>query len=116
MEEGMLRRAQSLRKNATKEENDLWYKFLRNYPVQWKRQKVIAGYIVDFYCSRAKLVVELDGSQHYEKDAMEYDRVRTEILNSLEIQVIRFTNLDISRNFPGVCQAIDREVRVRLGV
>ena len=61
-----LTRAQELRKNATKEENHLWYDFLRTYPVQFLRQKPFGPYIVDFYCHKAKLAIELDGSQHYE--------------------------------------------------
>ncbi len=67
MKEGMRKRAEELRKYATTEENKLWYQYLQTYPVQWNRQKIIGGYIVDFYCHQAKLVIEVDGSQHYEK-------------------------------------------------
>ncbi len=68
------KRSQELRKNATKEENKLWYQFLKNYPIQFKRQYPMGSYFVDFYCYRAKLIVELDGSQHCEPEAVEYDK------------------------------------------
>ncbi len=102
--------AQSLRKNATKEERRLWYDYLKSCPKQFKRQTVIGNYIVDFYCEKAKLVIELDGSQHYEEDAQAYDAKRTGYLDSLGITVLRFTNLDILKNFVGVCTAIDKKV------
>lgn len=99
--------AQKLRRTMTKEERKLWYNFLRTYPVQFRRQLVIGGYIVDFYCEKSKLAIELDGSQHYEPEAMEADQRRTAYLASQGISVMRFTNLDMKENFPGVCQAID---------
>ncbi len=70
--------AKKLRKNMTKEERHLWYDFLRQYPVRFLRQKVIDNYIVDFYCAKAKLVIELDGGQHYEESIQRYDKIRTE--------------------------------------
>lgn len=112
--ETLRKRSQQLRTNATKEERRLWYDYLREYPVQWKRQKVIGTYIVDFYCDKAKLAIELDGSQHYEDDNLEYDRSRTDYLNSVGVEVIRFTNTDISQRLRGVCDAIDLAVRARL--
>ena len=108
------KRAQELRKNMTLEERILWYQYLRSYPVQWNRQKVIGSYIVDFYCKRAKLVVELDGSQHYEESGREYDARRTQFLNAQGLKVLRFTNTEVKTNLPGVCQVIDREVRQNL--
>ena len=105
-------RAQELRKNATKEENHLWYDFLKGYPVQFNRQKPLGPYFADFYCDKAKLVVELDGSQHYEGDAPEYDAIRTEYLEKTEgLTVLRFTNRDIKTNFEGVCITIDQTVK-----
>ena len=98
--------SQDLRKNATKEEKRLWYDYLKSYPLQFKRQKVIGNYIVDFYCGKVKLVIELDGSQHFEDDAIEYDKERTEYLKSLGISVLRFTNSDIHKNFEGVCKLV----------
>ena len=108
----MRTRAQQLRKNATKEEKHLWYDFLRTDPVQFLRQRPVGPYIVDFYCHKAKLVVELDGSQHYEGDRPQYDAARTAYLEEQEcLRVLRFSNLEVKRNFEGVCAAIDRFVR-----
>ena len=108
----MRTRAQQLRKNATKEENRLWYDFLRAYPLQFRRQAVFGPYIVDFYCARAGLAVELDGSQHYEDGGLAYDAARTAHLEKQKhLTVLRFTNLEIKENFEGVCTAIDRFVR-----
>ncbi len=108
--------AQKLRKEATKEENTLWYQYLRHYPVQFRRQCPIGNYIVDFYCAKALLVVELDGSQHYELEGIAQDAARTRYLTSLGIYVLRFSNRDINQNLRGVCQAIDLAVRVRYGI
>ena len=80
--------AKELRKNATKQETHLWYDFLRSYPVRFQRQKTISGFIVDFYCHKAKLIIELDGSQHYTDEGMAYDEERTQILNQYNLQVI----------------------------
>ena len=103
--------AQNLRKNMTLEERILWYQYLKTYPVQWNRQKVIGPYIVDFFCKRAKLIVELDGSQHYEPETADYDQKRTVYLNSLGYAVLRFSNTDIKTNLSGVCEVIDRAVK-----
>ncbi|MEA4924226.1 MAG: endonuclease domain-containing protein [Syntrophomonadaceae bacterium] len=102
--------SRSLRNNATKQENHLWYDFLRKHPLRFNRQRIIGEYIVDFYCPKANLVIELDGSQHYEEDAVEYDKRRTDYLKSLGLTVIRFTNADVDRNFDGVCQTIERAI------
>ena len=104
-------RAQALRKNMTLEERILWYQYLRTYPIQWNRQKVIGPYIVDFYCKRAKLIIELDGSQHYDPETAAYDRQRTAYLNSLGYAVLRFSNTDVKTNLSGVCEVIDRTVK-----
>ena len=109
------RKAQTLRKNQTKEENHLWYDFLKSYPIQFKRQYQVGQYYVDFYCHQAKLVLELDGSQHYEEKGAAYDAQRTEYLNAQGLEVLRFANTDIWKNFAGVCEEIDTQVRRRLG-
>ena len=115
MEQKELRkRSQNLRKQMTKEERHLWYDFLKNYPVQFKRQYSIGAYIVDFYCFHAKLIVELDGSQHCEPKAIEYDRNRTAYLQKQGFLVMRFSNLDIMTQFRAVCEAIDTAVRNRV--
>ena len=106
--------SQNLRRNATKEENALWYQYLRRYPVQFRRQCVLEPYVVDFYCAKALLVVELDGSQHYEAAGMERDRQRTQYLESLGIKVLRFSNVDVNDHLSGICQAIDLTVKARM--
>lgn len=98
----------------TKEEKHLWYDFLRDYPVRFLRQKVIGNYIVDFYCPKADLVVELDGSQHFEEDAIAYDIERTEFLKQYHLKVIRFPNSEVHRHFRDVCSCIDLQVQERL--
>ena len=106
-------RAQTLRKNMTKEERKLWYEYLHSYPLRFRRQVAFGNYILDFYCAAAKLAVELDGSQHYEPDEQRYDENRTAYLNSIGISVLRFSNLEVLQNLSGVCQAIDLAVAER---
>ena len=106
--------ARVLRKNQTPWERKLWYCFLRTYPVRFQRQKPIGKYIVDFYCFQAKLVIELDGSQHYEPNEEKKDAERTRELEKLGLKVIRFSNLDVDKNFYGVCTVIDEEVKRRV--
>ena len=106
--------SQTLRKNQTKEESLLWNNFLKKYSVQFRRQYVIGEYIVDFYCHKAKLVIELDGSGHYEPGVMLKDKVRTEYMESLGLMVLRFTNLEIKRYFHAVCEKIDLTVQQRM--
>lgn len=113
-DEKLLRNAQQLRKNMTKEEQHLWYDFLKTYPVQFKRQFLIGSYIVDFYCDKARLVIELDGSQHCASEAAEYDCRRTAFLQKQGLYVLRFSNLDVMRQFHGVCEAVDLVVRDRV--
>ena len=110
----LLEQSKSLRKNMTKQEKHLWYDFLKTYPVRWYRQRIIENFIVDFYCSNAKLVIEIDGSQHYEENALVYDELRTKIINIYGIEVIRFSNYDIDTNFEGVCIEIDNVVQERI--
>ncbi|MBE6957121.1 MAG: endonuclease domain-containing protein [Ruminococcaceae bacterium] len=98
--------AQTLRRTMTKEERHLWYDFLKSLPVTFHRQKVIGPYIADFYCASAKLVIELDGSQHYEGSGQKTDRVRDEYLRGLGLTVLRYSNLDVSKNFTAVCEDV----------
>ena len=102
--------AKHLRQNMTPWERRLWYDFLRQYPVRFQRQKAIGDYIVDFYCAKARLVVELDGGGHYSPETAEKDNLRTAALNRMNLTVLRFSNLDIDQNFSGVCVSIDRAV------
>ena len=106
--------AKQLRKEMTREEKHLWYDFLRLYPVRFLRQKVIGNYIADFYCSQAKLVIELDGSQHYTEENVEKDAIRTSFLEEYGLKVIRILNRDVNQNFEGVCAYIDLMVKERL--
>ena len=106
--------AQNLRKNMTKEERRLWYEYLRTYPFRFRRQVAFGDYILDFYCAAAKLVIELDGSQHYEPEGMENDRKRDAYFQNNGIMVLRFSNLDVMQNLSGVCQQIDLVVKQRL--
>ena len=106
--------ARALRKNMTKEERHLWYDYLRDYPVRFLRQKVIDNYIVDFYCHDARLIIELDGSQHYDPIEKTRDELRTGQLESRQLLVIRIPNNEINQNFRGVCEHIDRCVRQRM--
>ena len=103
--------AKTLRKNMTPWERKLWYEFLRNYPVRFQRQKAIGNYIVDFYCAKVGLVIELDGSGHYTPEQAEKDNLRTTDLESMKLTIIRIGNLDIDRNFSGVCEYIDLTVK-----
>ena len=115
MEQKELRqRSQELRKQMTKEERHLWYDFLKTYPVQFKRQYSIGPYFADFYCYKAKLIVELDGSQHCEPKAMEYDRKRTAYLQKQGFLVLRFSNVDVITQFRAVCETIDTAINNRM--
>ena len=106
--------AQSLRKRMTKEERHLWYDFLRSYFVKFYRQRAISNYIVDFYCPAAKLVVELDGSQHFEDKNIREDTRRTEELKKFGLFVLRIPNNEVNNNFVGVCEYIDLVVKARI--
>ena len=108
-------RAKELRKNMTPWERKLWYCFLRQYPVRFQRQKAIGNYIVDFYCAKAGLVLELDGGGHFTQEAQQNDRRRTAQLEQMNLKVLRISNLDVDRNFDGVCQWIDEAVKAALG-
>ncbi len=106
--------AKELRKNMTPWERKMWYDFLRGYPVRFQRQKAIGNYIADFYCAKAKLVVELDGGGHYTAEQIRQDELRTKALEKSNLTVLRFCNLDIDRNFNGVCEHIDLVVKKSL--
>ena len=99
-------KVQQLRKNMTREERHLWYDFLKQLPVTFNRQKVIGRHIVDFYCAEAKLVIELDGSQHFEDAGAKADKERDAYLRSLGLSVLRYPNSAIWGNFEGVCEDI----------
>jgi very-short-patch-repair endonuclease len=107
------RLSQKLRKEMTSYEKHLWYDFLRSYPVQFRRQKPFATYVVDFYCAKAKLVVELDGEHHWDEEEQFHDEQRDKYLNSIGLRVLRFSNHQLMDNFSEVCGMIDRTVKER---
>ena len=106
--------AKNLRKNATPQENHLWYDFLSNYPIRFQRQKAIENFIADFYCHKAKLIIEIDGLQHSTEEGKKNDEFRTEILESYNLKVVRISNRQINTNFRGVCAYIDSVVKESL--
>ncbi|MBE6624908.1 MAG: endonuclease domain-containing protein [Ruminococcaceae bacterium] len=106
--------AKNLRKNATPQEKRLWYDFLSKYEIKFQRQKAIDDFIVDFYCHRARLIIEIDGSQHYSEKGVISDSLRTEILGGYSLKVIRFTNHQIDTCFQAVCAYIDQVVKSSL--
>lgn len=108
--DNLLKHARRLRKEMTKEERHLWYDFLKDYPAKIYRQKIVGNYILDFYCEKAKLAIELDGSQHYEDAGQNYDQKRTDYLSGLGIEVFRISNMDVNQNFRGVCEAIHLKI------
>ena len=101
--------ARKLREDMTRQERHLWYDFLRDYPAKFRKQQPLGPYIVDFYCHQKKLVIELDGGQHYETTGLESDRQRDAFFAAAGVRVLRFSNLDIDQNFDGVCAAIRLE-------
>ena len=107
-------RARKMRKEQTPEEGKLWHLYLKKLKPRFIRQKIIGPYIVDFYCHKAKLIIEIDGSQHFTEDGMRKDNFRTEILEGYDLKVIRFTNQQINTNFRGVCEYIDWVVKASL--
>lgn len=110
----LLTLAKNLRHNMTPQERKLWYTFLKDYPVRVYKQRIIGHYIADFYCSKAKLVIELDGSQHYDEEALEYDRKRAEYMKDEGLHTLRFTNAQVDQQFDSVCSEIDRVIRERV--
>jgi very-short-patch-repair endonuclease len=102
--------AQELRRNATPQEEKLWYQFLRRHECRFTRQKAFSNYIVDFYCHSKKLVIEVDGSQHYTEDGIENDQIRTSFLEALGLHVMRFQNAEVDESMNQVCAKIQRYI------
>ena len=110
----MLDVARRLRREMTPQEQRLWYVFLRKYPVKFYKQRIIESFIVDIYCADARLVIELDGSQHYTEQGKAYDEERSAILQGYGLKVIRISNREVNNHFDAVCETIDREVQIRI--
>jgi very-short-patch-repair endonuclease len=104
--------SQELRKNMTDVEKLLWSKLRMKQlkGLMFSRQKPIGGYIADFYCHRAKLVIEVDGGQHFSSDTIEYDKIRDEFMRSMGLMVLRFTNTDVMDNIEGVIEVIEQNL------
>ena len=107
-------RALELRRHMTREERRIWFDFAKEYPVRIKRQVVFGSYIVDFVCEQAKVIIELDGSQHCEDEAMEYDAIRTAWLEKHGYKVLRISNLEVMMNFVAVTEYLDQEIKKRI--
>ena len=103
-----------MRRNMTRHEKHLWYDFLRYYPVKIYKQRIIDNFIADFYCHSARLIIEIDGLQHYTNQGKAHDKARIEILERYGIHILRFSNKDIEENFDGVCRMIDRVINERI--
>ena len=97
-------------------EKKLWYQFLRTYPVRFQRQKPIGVYIVDFYCAKARLVIELDGEEHHTGEKLMYDKNRTDYLEKEGLSVLRFTNKEVDCHFSRICEAIDHVVTGKIKI
>ncbi len=108
-------RARALRRNLTAPEARLWHEFLRTLSVTVSRQKPLGGYVVDFYCAKHQLAIEIDGDSHFSDEARQYDRARSAALARLGIRVVRFTNMEVMQNFEGVCSEIARVLGIDLG-
>ena len=110
----LLENARESRREMTPQEKHLCYDYLRYYPVKIYKQRIIDNFIVDFYCAKAKLVIELDGSQHFTPDGKHHDSLRTDVIEKYKLKVIRFSNNDVDRKFNGVCAVIDRTIQERI--
>ena len=106
--------ARTLRREMTPQEKRLWYGWLRNMPCRFQRQKPIGDYIVDFYCHKAKLVVEIDGWRHFTDEGQAQDARRTEFLETLGLRVLRFKGHEVDNCIEGVASAIEAEVKARM--
>jgi len=102
----LVERAREMRQNPTDAEKKLWYSFLRTFNHRVLRQRPINNYIVDFYCAKLRLVIEIDGDTHFTDQGLEYDRVRTSVLEGYGLKVIRFTNKQVLEDFDAVCASI----------
>lgn len=98
----------------TPQERHLWYDFLRHYPIKIYKQRVIDNFIVDFYCHQAKLIIELNGSQHYSEEGLAYDKERSNVLNSYNLKVIRFSNYEVDNNFEELCKTINNIIKYQV--
>ena len=105
----LFERRKALRNNATPEEILLWLQLKHSQTgFKFRRQHSIGGYIADFYCPVKRLVIEIDGPQHFTKENIEYDKIRSKFFEGLDIKVIRFTNLEVATETSKVIQGIKK--------
>ena len=107
-------RAKELRRKMTPQERKLWHRFLKDYSIKIYKQRVIKFFVVDFYCAEARLVIELDGSQHYTEQGKAHDEVRSQILREYGLKVLRFSNREVEQQFDAVCEKIHQEIQARV--
>ncbi len=112
----MRKRSRELRKNMTSEEKKIWYQFLRKYEYPVARQYVLGDYIADFYCAKARLIIEIDGAQHYDEAGQNYDAERTRFFETYGLEVIRLTNLQVNKQFRECCQYLDCIIKERVNM
>ena len=98
----------------TRQEKHLWYDYLQHYPIKIYKQRIIDNFVVDFYCHKARLAIEIDGSEHYSIEGKTYDEARTGVIEKYGVIVLRFSNLDIDDKFEGVCYVIDKTIKERI--
>ncbi len=110
----LLENAKKLRRDMTPQEKHLWYDFLKNYPIKIYKQRIIDNFIVDFYCHKARLVIEIDGAQHYTPEGKSYDNERAKIIEQYNLHILRFSNNDIDTKFDSVCRMIDKEIKKKV--
>jgi len=102
----LIAQARSMRKGLTPAEKKLWIGLLRDFKFRILRQRPIDNFIVDFYCPKMKLVIEIDGAGHFNDEGKALDQERTEILKAYGLRVVRFSDNDVMKHFPGVCNRI----------
>ena len=112
--DNLLNIARILRRNMTRQKKHLWFDYLRYYPIKIYKQRIIDNFIADFYCHKARLVIEIDGSQHYTKQGKFHDAERSKILEKYGLYVLRFSNSSVDQNFKGVCYMIDKTIKKRI--
>lgn len=105
--------ARQLRSGMTKQERRLWYDFFKKIPISARRQYIIGSYIADFYIPEARLVIELDGSQHFQAEGQEYDRKRDAVFRNRGLTVVRYANCDVDTQFDSVCEDILKRLGLR---
>ena len=111
--------AVKMRKNQTSEEKKVWYQILKGRVPKFHRQRIIGNYIVDFFCPKLKLIIEIDGYQHFYEENKEYDQKRTEYLEGLGFYVLRFENTDVNKDIEevryiinNVCDAREKGIKI----